>query len=382
MSDKQPLSRLATDALAAEGARSSPEASAPPRPEDEVRIIRTIEAEIRAVARRRRIRRVIAASVVAVAAGIALFVAFPGRGTSEPSAQSLADGVVIVRSGSQLPVDTKTPMRAGDRMVTTSTGRGSVLFATGTQVVVEGASELVIVEPGPVYAFSLAAGTMRANVAKLKPGERFVVRTADGEIEVRGTTFEVSIVPPSLCANGSKTHLAVAEGTVAVRTSRGEELVTKGQVWPADCATEAAPLPMPTAPLVASATSDGSLAPITSSSAASTSATEPKPTGSAPAPRVPSTVAAASDLGAQNALFAEATAARRRGDDTAALAAYDRLRAQYPQSPLSETADTERMRLLAASNPRRGAEAARAYLARYPRGFARAEAAAIAARAP
>ena len=50
------------------------------------------------------------------------------------------------------------------------------------------------------------------------------------------------------------------------------------------------------------------------------------------------------------------------------------LASRYPSSPLAENAHIERMRLLGASDGRRGAEAARAYLARYPHGFARAEA--------
>ena len=71
-------------------------------------------------------------------------------------------------------------------------------------------------------------------------------------------------------------------------------------------------------------------------------------------------------------------AARRRGDTSGALAGYERYLAKYPQGALAESATVERMRLLAASDPARGAAAAKGYLARFPSGFARGEAATLA----
>jgi hypothetical protein len=65
-----------------------------------------------------------------------------------------------------------------------------------------------------------------------------------------------------------------------------------------------------------------------------------------------------------------------------ALAALDRFVASYPVSPLAESAAVERMRILQGMSRGRSVVAARDYLARYPNGFAHAEAEAIAAETP
>ena len=49
----------------------------------------------------------------------------------------------------------------------------------------------------------------------------------------------------------------------------------------------------------------------------------------------------------------------------------------WPDGPLAESAEVERMKLVAGRDPRDGAAAARAYLRHYPRGFARTEASAL-----
>jgi outer membrane protein assembly factor BamD (BamD/ComL family) len=82
----------------------------------------------------------------------------------------------------------------------------------------------------------------------------------------------------------------------------------------------------------------------------------------------------ASDLAAQNDLFAEAMDARRRGDVATAIQKLDRLLAKYPSSPLVEHAMAERMKTLRGIDHGRASAAARDYLARFPRGVARKEA--------
>src|SRR5690606_20168407 len=44
---------------------------------------------------------------------------------------------------------------------------------------------------GRAEVVELAAGRVTVEVARLRAGERFVVRTEDAEVEVRGTAFEV-----------------------------------------------------------------------------------------------------------------------------------------------------------------------------------------------
>jgi TolA-binding protein len=57
----------------------------------------------------------------------------------------------------------------------------------------------------------LQDGTLRVHVRPQGPGERFFVRLPDGEIEVRGTMFEVTAL------GGSTRHVGVDEGTVVLR---------------------------------------------------------------------------------------------------------------------------------------------------------------------
>jgi len=60
--------------------------------------------------------------------------------------------------------------------------------------------------------------TLEAAVAKLKPGERFVVATPDAEVEVKGTRFELVVDgETSRCEPVLRTRLTVQEGVVAVR---------------------------------------------------------------------------------------------------------------------------------------------------------------------
>jgi outer membrane protein assembly factor BamD (BamD/ComL family) len=53
------------------------------------------------------------------------------------------------------------------------------------------------------------------------------------------------------------------------------------------------------------------------------------------------------------------------------VASFDKLLQRYPQSPLAESASTERLRLLAKQGSPRAKAAARDYLVRYPNGFAK-----------
>jgi TolA-binding protein len=76
-------------------------------------------------------------------------------------------------------------------------------------------------------------------------------------------------------------------------------------------------------------------------------------------------------------LYSEAVAARRAGRSSDALTAYERLLSRYPNGPLAESASAGRLRLLAKLDTARARSEARAYLSRYPRGMARAEAEAL-----
>jgi hypothetical protein len=219
-------------------------------------------------------------------------------------------------------------------------------FATGTDVALGEAADMTIADEGATQALRLDHGSIDLHVAKLSADQRFLVETPDAEVEVRGTAFRVSLVPPdATCGSGTPTRVAVSEGVVVVRHAGIESRVEAGQQWPSWCMQASA---------VASAHPS-------SGSPATRGSTAP-----APAP--------ASSLGEQNDMFADAMAAKRRGDAGEAIAAFDRFLARYPASQLAESAMVERMRLLRGADPGRAPTAARQYLGRYPNGFARAEA--------
>ena len=389
-----PLSRLATDVLAEEAL-----VVPPPSREDDARAVLALELAIHGVARRRRLQRRALAGALAVAATIALVVGWravgasahpeaaralpiPAPTTLAPArASSLSDGAILVRGGRESALSDSVGLELRDRIVTADAGRVSITLASGTHLVVAASSDFTVAEQGATTAFALTAGSVHADVAKLRAGERFVVRTPDGEVEVRGTSFDVAVVAPSpSCGGGTTTRLMVSEGVVVVRSAGAEDRVGRGESWPRGCATALAAPPAataesPAASAVASAAFAGRMPPSVAPSPAPPAVAPPLPAPPVVAPPAAvAPVAASSDLAAQNALFAEASAARRRGDTAAALVAYDRLAARYPLSPLAENAYVERMRLLATTDARRGAEAAGVYLARYPRGFARTEA--------
>ena len=142
---------------------------------------------------------------------------------------------------------------------------------------------------------------------------------------------------------------------MVVRHAGDEERVGAGEAWPRGCA------PPRAAPTTAASPRASLLSPKTATLA-------------------PETPAEASEIAAQNRLFAEATAARRRGDARAAVAGYEQFLARYPSSQLAESAMVERMRLLAMNDRPRAREAAAAYLRLYPSGFAGREAAELAAQ--
>src|SRR4029078_7162168 len=72
---------------------------------------------------------------------------------------------------------------------------------SGTRVRVGASSRARVTEPGATQRFDLERGRLSADVAKLPRGGRFVIGTADAEIEVRGTRFDVVVDPGvSACA--------------------------------------------------------------------------------------------------------------------------------------------------------------------------------------
>jgi hypothetical protein len=254
--------------------------------------------------------------------------------------------VSVVASGNNTPLTEGADVTAGSRLVVPPRGRALLAFSTGTSVLLDPSSDLRVESTGSVESLRLEGGAIELHVAKLHGDERFLVHTPDAEVEVRGTQFRVAVVPADpACGESTSTRVTVTEGVVVVRHAGAEARVAAGEAWTAgDCPG-----------------ADGG----TSRSVVGTR--DPAPS---------------STLAAQNDLFASAVSAKRQGNYHRALAGFDRLLAQYPGSPLTESATVERMRVLRLADPGRAPVAAKDYLARYPRGFARAEAQTIAEGAP
>jgi hypothetical protein len=349
--------RESRDAVSNARAAVFPEAS----PEARARSAEAIANAIGARARARRVRRVVGVAMAAVVA-LGIGTAAATRRTEAPVALAfvgvasplLADapvartagGVVIAGADGDAPLVDGTPLVRGKRLVARAAGHATLAFATGTELTLEEKGDLTIDDGGASQRFTLGAGAVSAHVAKLAAGQELVVATPDAEVHVRGTTFRVAVVAAdAACGGGTTTRVEVTEGAVVVRAAGSETMVAAGDKWP-HCAV-------------------ASNAPV---------AADPK--RAAPPP------ALQSQLADQNDLFAEAVAAKRRGAAGIAIATFDRFLAKYPSSPLAESAAAERMRLLRGGDRAAARAAARDYLARFPSGFARADAQAILAEAP
>jgi hypothetical protein len=155
----------------------------------------------------------------------------------------------------------------------------------------------------------------------------------------------------------------VSEGVVVVRSHGIESRVAAGEQWPLGCAAKPTTTTLP-----ASATAP------TAPTAPTVAGLEPKPTTSAVTTPRPSAATPRDALAAKNDLFSSALAAKRRGDLRTALSGFDAYLSQYPGGELAENAAAQRMGILARLEPARATTAARDYLARWPKGFAREEA--------
>jgi hypothetical protein len=286
----------------------------------------------------------------------------PDRG-SDSSGVRLADGASLV---------------PGSRIVSSRDGRVDLAFSTGTGILVEEGSDFALDEQTATQLFRLERGAVNAEVAPLRPGERFVLRTPDADIEVHGTMFRVGVVPADpKCGAGTRTRVRVRSGRVAVRTPSVTEILGPGQSWPAGCESTIGKGRELLAPPSIDVT-DG-IAPIALDAGAPVpAATVPLRQEQAPTPPAPQRAS----LAEINNRYAEAMAAKQSGRPTQALEILERIQAAHPSSPLAETIVVEQIRLLRAIDRARAAKLAARYLDRYPNGFARLEAESVRASVP
>jgi ferric-dicitrate binding protein FerR (iron transport regulator) len=379
-SERSPSSEPSLSELAARELRRV-EAGVPAREDGEraahLALLGATVREERARAMRRRWTTGALALAAALIAAVGLrAVISSARAVSPPESTALSTpydvrvegaGADVVRGAAVPPAGGTDQLRTGDR-VTSRSGVVSMVVATGSRLTLDQGAELSVVEAGRAQVFALQAGAIRADVAKLHEGERFLVRTSDTEVEVRGTSFRVErvdVAPP--CRPDLHTRVIVSEGVVVVRHAGLEDRVRAGEHWPAACGP-ASQAPISPPPTAVTAPVPVAVAPVFT----------PPPSPSAS----PSSASSGSKLAASNDLFARAQAARKGGDPRKAVGLYEELLAGYPSSPVAESAAVERMRALDQFDRARSVVAAREYLARFPRGFARGEAEAIVALGP
>jgi len=402
-----PYARLAARLLQ----REHDEQSRPAAPPDAVRAdaVAAIERAIAQRSRRRLQRR-----AVWVGAGLAasLALAVVARGAFGPAptpstalatapAPAIASAQVqeiIVHgfgSGAQVTGGSSehTLREPGGRVQVPASGHALLAFATGTRVTLEAGADLTLVENDAAQVLALDKGALRADVAKLAPGHRFLVHTADAEVEVHGTSFRVLTDPDGAgCGDGATTRVEVFEGVVTVRHAGVEHRITPGGHWPESCSSTTEPVALgevqladqPEPPAVAPAREPAAEHGARGAHAVAHAA---RPRARLAAALAPSAVTdrpvpSGSSLVEQNDAFAAAVAAHRAGDLARAARGFEALIAHFPEGPLAESAAVQHMKVMLELDHERAKALAHQYLDLYPDGFARDHAASIADESP
>jgi hypothetical protein len=392
------VSNARFDVLAARAlARRARQARALPRPPGELERAAAIRA-MTAIARERVRRAWVGLGAVAAAAAIVAGLGLasllrggsPAPGAARPtvaeSSPRAGAAAAPARGAGEVRLPGGAEVKRGQTLF--ARGRGDVVLssATGTRLWLERAGELGVVEVGPAQRFKLARGHLRVEVAPLAAGERFVIETGDTEVEVHGTAFEVAVVPPDpRCRGGVTTRVDVSHGLVEIRSAGRDEHIGAAEHWPPECA--AAPDAAPTtAADHARPGHPGHAATARARAQESPGKGESQPVEAADreaAPAAPAAAAPRAPLAAQNDLFQAALSKRDRGQTAQALAELDELLDRWPACPLAESAMAVRMRILQSTgNAGDARRAARDYLLRFPAGFARREAEALAGGGP
>ncbi|WP_438024185.1 FecR domain-containing protein [Sorangium sp. So ce233] len=242
---------------------------------------------------------------------------------------------------------------------------------------------------------TLLHGALDVTVRPLAAGERFLVRTTDAEIEVRGTAFRVE------AERGEIREVAVTEGTVEVRYAGFSAVIPSGGSWRATGAAEAADspgggLPPPSSSGGASSPGAGGASSPGAGGASSPGTGAGSSPGAAAAAGLPAQITAVerrAPPGAPSASsarsapgvapssspaareFAEAMQALGRGDYAGGAAKFEAFSSAHPGDARADEADY--LRAIALQRAGRAAEAAaaaRRYLAARPNGAHRAEA--------
>jgi hypothetical protein len=242
----------------------------------------------------------------------------------------------------------------------------------------------------------LTRGTITVEVSPLQAGERFRVITADGEVEVRGTAFDVTAVDDKLAA------VRVLHGQVEVRASgAAPKLLAAGERWEVKLAVVDAPVPVAPLDIGRDKPADIARTDIARTNAradkpadiARTSSRSDKP-GRTPVPdkpdrtsdkaaittdvsKSPLTQAPGAPKRPIEILFEQGWAALAAGNPRDAATSFERAATSAPDDPLAEDAWFWRASALARAKSSAASGALAQFLARYPRSNRAGEAAAV-----
>lgn len=214
-------------------------------------------------------------------------------------------------------------------------------------------------------AVTLEEGGITFSIRPLAHQERFVVKTADAEVEVRGTVFRVEALAKRIQL------VRVIEGKVEVRFRGTTTVVALGQEW--HPSLEALP-PLPVDEPASSVLAPTPRAPVSvvvprRAPRAGEQRTDP--------PALDGGAAPATEDASKS--FAEGVRMIERGDYGAAADQLEGFAAAHPKDESAEDAAfLAIVSLQRAGRRASAAAAARRYLVRYPRGYRRAEAEVIA----
>jgi hypothetical protein len=269
--------------------------------------------------------------------------------------------VVAERAGQAqvVAVGGALPLSAGDAVSTLNDAHAYLSLPAQGKVELGSVTDLRIHESRPqAQRLELGCGHIEVNLPKDGKHRSLVVGTPDAEIAVVGTVFSVDVCRPAK-GEGAVTEVRVKRGAVrVVQRGRAETLVSLGQTW----------------------ASSGAVVPFDAPPCASGAYQAAPPEADSDPPReqprrVMSTPARKGELAAQNRLYQAALDARNQSDDTRAVTLLKELVTKYPDTPLRQEAQVERLRALKRLGDYSGAARdARHYLAEHASGFARDEA--------
>lgn len=256
---------------------------------------------------------------------------------------------VVLPSRTQVQLDGRTRATVG-RLAAAREAESEAHAPTSAQ---ERASESVKVDRGAVKVSS----------STVEP-RSVVVVTEQAKVVVRGAMFAVSVAALS---SESGTRVVVHEGEAFVDSGGRQYRLTTGQEWSSEESAEQGSRATSHA-AGEGAHRDSARGVVSRDAGAREPANADKATKGA-------VKTASSDLAEQNRLFEAGRAARRAGQSARALRLFSELMNAYPNSEQAHNARVEHFRLLRALNRREDARrSARAYLNKYPKGFAAAEA--------